>query len=371
MFGVPQRSFLVHSPTPCVPGKRAIDEERPPLSLDAKEQHAHAREEPTGFHARASHFLTQDAAACLGALFISANTLTSLCRVILIFLAFSELFPPMASTLEAEIAFLLSVAAHLGHSSEHVGENEGVAGGAPPVSSLTASEREVLAELLLLEKKESDYVFATRADTAAAGGVEALLAESPLTAMYRGEAVSPYTRFILSFYSSTLYAQVPTKVNTIAIRLFQRFLCGCRGDALQRLHHGFGRRSMEVVLRECLNLAGNLSSTLQIAAPSEMTGLVIAELDYDAQEVSPLDYLDVILPHISYLSQMCQQASLLLLAHEEMMRQPSSLVALFTIVFTIRNMGTGDDTVTLLLSSWPECRQAAFYRMNAFLNCFT
>ncbi|AYU79868.1 hypothetical protein, unknown function [Leishmania donovani] len=277
----------------------------------------------------------------------------------------------MASTLEAEIAFLLSVAAHLGHSSEHIGENEDDASGAPPVSSLTTSEREVLAELLLLEKKEGDYVFATRADTAAAGGVEALLAESPLTAMYRGEAVSPYTRFILSFYSSTLYAQVPTKVNTIAIRLFQRFLCGCRGDALQQVHHGFGRRSMEVVLRECVNLAGNLSSTLQIAAPSEMTGLVIAELNYDVQEVSPLDYLDVILPHISYLSQMCQQASLLLLAHEEMVRQPSSLVALFTIVFTIRNMGAGDDAVALLLSSWPECRQAAFYRMNAFLNCFT
>ncbi|AIN99371.1 hypothetical protein LPMP_262590 [Leishmania panamensis] len=277
----------------------------------------------------------------------------------------------MASTLEAEIAFLFSVAAHLGHSSEHIDDNEGGAGAAPPASFLTTSECEVLAELLLLEKKEYDYVCATRVDPATAGEVEALLVESPLTAMYRGEANSPYTRFVLSFYSSTLYAQVPTKVNTVAIRLFQRFLCGCHSEALQRLHHGCGGSSMEAVLRECLNLAGNLSSTLQIAAPSRMTGLVIGELHYDVQEVSPLDYLDVLLPHIPYLSQMCQQASLLLLAHEEMVRQPSSLVALFTIVFTIRNMGTDDDAVALLLASWPECRQAAFYRMNAFLNCFT
>ncbi|GET89632.1 hypothetical protein, unknown function [Leishmania tarentolae] len=277
----------------------------------------------------------------------------------------------MASTLEGEIAFLLSVAAYLGHSSENVDEKEDTCVGAPLVSSLTTSEREVLAELLLLEKKEGDYVFETRAHSAAAEEVEALLAESPLTAMYGEEAESSYTRFILSFYSSTLYSQVPTKLNAVAIRLFQRFLCGCRSDTVQRLHHGCGGRSMEVVLRECLNLAGNVSSTLHIAAPSEMTGLVIAELNYDVQEVSPLDYLDVLLPHISYLSQMCQQASLLLLAHEEMVRQPSSLVALFTIVFTIRNMGADDDAVTNLLSSWPECRQAVFYRMNAFLNCFT
>ncbi|KAG5499715.1 hypothetical protein JIQ42_05196 [Leishmania sp. Namibia] len=277
----------------------------------------------------------------------------------------------MASTLESEISFLLSVAAHLGHSSEHAGDDEDDTRAAPPVPSLTTSESEVLAELLLLEKKEDDYAFATLSGTAAAGEVEALLAESPLTAMYRGEVDSPYTRFILSFYSSTLYAQVPTRVNTLAIRLFQRFLCGCSGDTLQRLHHGCGASSMEVVLRECLNLASNLSSTLQIAAPSKVTSLVIAELNYDAQEVSPLDYLDVLLPHITYLSQMCQQASLLLLAHEEMVRQPSSIVALFTIVFTIRNMGTGDDAVALLLASWPEGRRAAFYRMNAFLNCFT
>ncbi|KAG5476563.1 hypothetical protein LSCM1_04278 [Leishmania martiniquensis] len=277
----------------------------------------------------------------------------------------------MASNLEAEITFLLSVAAYLGHSSEHMDDDEDDTRAAPSVQSLTTSEREVLAELLLLEKKESDYAVATRPDAADAAEVETLLAESPLSAMYRGEGASTYTRFILSFYSSTLYAQVPTRVNTHAIRLFQRFLCGCRGDALQRLHHGCGAGSMDVVLRECLHLSTNVSSTLQIAAPSKVTGLVMAELNYDVQEVSPLDYLDVLLPHISYLSQMCQQASLLLLAHEEMVRQPSSIVALFTIVFTIRNMGTENDAVALLLSRWPECRQAAFHRMNAFLKCFT
>ncbi|KAG5502043.1 hypothetical protein JKF63_04320 [Porcisia hertigi] len=277
----------------------------------------------------------------------------------------------MASTLEAEIAFLLSVAAHLSHSLEHVDNDTDDVSAPPPLSSLTTSELEVLAELLLLERKEGDGALATCADIAAAEEVEVMLLESPLTAMYEGEALSPYTRFILSFYSSTLYAQVPTKVNTIAIRLFQRFLCGCHSDSLRWLLQSCGASSLEVILRECLGLAGNLLSSHQIAAPSEVTGLVVSELNYDVQEVSPVDYLDLLCPHIPYLSQMCQQASLLLLSHDEMVRQPPSLLALFTIVFTIRNMGNDNDAVGLLLANWPASRQAVFSRMNAFLNRFT
>ncbi|KAK7197701.1 hypothetical protein NESM_000722000 [Novymonas esmeraldas] len=276
----------------------------------------------------------------------------------------------MSTMLEGEVAFLLSVAAHIGHVLYCMDDSEDGAGAAPLVSSLTTSEHEVLGELLLLEKQECDYAAAAEACTAPSAELDALLAESPLAATRRDDVASPYTRFILGFYSSALYAQAPTTMTTVGVRLFQRFLCSCRRDALYRLHHGCGVSAMEAILRECLHLAGNASSTAQIVAPTEVTVMVLAELSYDAQEVSPLDYLEVLLPHIPYLSQMCQQASLLLLAHDEMVRQPSSLVALLSIVFTVRNMSPSGEAVAQLLATWPEHRQEAFGRMNAFLNCF-
>lgn len=276
------------------------------------------------------------------------------------------------ATLEREIEFLLAATRLL--DREESGEEEtSQASTGDAALQLTPSEREVLAELLLSEKHADEHADSAIADglLATVEELSALLVESPLSAMYTGDTTSPYTRFILSFYSSALYAQLPTKVNTSAVRLFQRFLCACRGDALRQLHTCCGANMMDVVLRECLSLSGNLSSTVQIASPTNATGLVLGELNYDAHEVSPLDYLDVFLPHIPYLSQMCQQAALLLLAHEEMVRVPSSFVVLLTILFTIRNMGNGQDAVEQLMRTWPSDREALFYRMDAFLNRFT
>ncbi|KPA74054.1 hypothetical protein ABB37_09359 [Leptomonas pyrrhocoris] len=274
------------------------------------------------------------------------------------------------STLEKEISFLLAVAVLVGNEEGITDEaqQERVVESSRQLSS---RERDVLSELLLSEKQADDY--SVRASDAPPPLAEmvTLLEESPLSAMYTGETTSPYTRFILSFYSSALYAQLPAKVNTAAVRLFQRFLCTCRKETLGRLHEGCGNTTMDVVLRECLTLAGNISSTVQIASPTNVTGAVLGELDYDAHEVSPLDFLDVFVPHIPYLSQMCQQASLLLLAHEDMLHAPSSFVVLLTILFTVRNMGGGEEQVARLMRAWPDERQALFSRMNAFLNNFT
>ncbi|KPI88876.1 hypothetical protein ABL78_1993 [Leptomonas seymouri] len=274
------------------------------------------------------------------------------------------------ATLEREISFLLAIAALMGNEADAIDEvpEERVA---EPSCQLSQSERDVLSELLLSEKQADDFETHTSDASPPLDEMASLLAESPLSAMYTGETTSPYTRFILSFYSSALYVQLPTKVNTAAVRLFQRFLCTCRRETLHYLREGCGNATMDVVLRECLSLAGNLSSTVQISSPTNVTGVVLGELDYDAHEVSPLDYLDVLLRHIPYLSQMCQQASLLLLAHEEMVRAPSSFVVLLTILFTVRNMGNNDAQVVRLMRAWPEERQSLFYRMNAFLNHFT
>lgn len=274
------------------------------------------------------------------------------------------------ATLEKEIAFLLAVTALLDNedASSDEGKQEQTA---DSFHQLSSSEREVLSELLLSEKRVADDLTHTSGTPPPLEELATLLAESPLSAMYTGDSTSPYTRFVLSFYSSAVYAQFPTKVSTVALRLFQRFLCTCRSDALCCLNASCGNTTMDLVLRECLNLAGNLSSTVQTASPTSVTGVVLGELDYDAHEVSPLDYLDVLLPHIPYLSQMCQQAALLLLAHEEMLKTPSSFVVLLTILFTIRNMGSGDTTVAYLMRAWPKDRQTLFYQMDAFLNCFT
>jgi hypothetical protein len=275
------------------------------------------------------------------------------------------------STLERELALLLAVTALLGNENDiadqvqqkHMAESS---------QQLSCSECKVLSELLLCERDTHDYAAPASVDASPpVEEVTDLLVESPLSAMYTGDTTSPYTRFILSFYSSALYAQLPTKVNTAAVRLFQRFLCTCRGDTLRRLRQSCGNTTMDVVLRECLSLAGNFSSTVQIASPTNVTSLVLRELNYDAHEVSPLDYLDVLLPHIPYLSQMCLQASLLLLAHEEMVSVPSSFVVLLTILFTVRNMGKNDEEVSRLTRAWPDDHQALLYRMDAFLNRFT
>lgn len=278
------------------------------------------------------------------------------------------------TTLEREIGFLIAMTALLGNEATDSTEESQQQRIAESSRLLSPVEYDVLLELRLSEKRCGA---ADRTDSQGALTTSlqpehvALLAESPLAALYTGDTTSPYTRFVLSFYSSALYTQLPTKVNTAAVRLFQRFLCSCRPETLRCLHESCGATTMDVVLRECLSLAGNLSSTVQIASPTSVTGVVLGELDYDAHEVSPLDYLDTFIEHIPYLSQMCQQASLLLLAHEEMIGAPASTVVLLTVLFTARNMGAGEAVLDGLMSAWPADQRDRFYRLDAFLNHFT
>jgi len=181
---------------------------------------------------------------------------------------------------------------------------------------------------------------------------------------------SVYTHYWLRFYYSGLYADQSTHVNVTAMRLMQRFLSSSSCATLNALCDACDCSMADALLHECLHLASSMAKHGDAGPVTDLLRCVFEGLEYDVLEVTPLDYFDVLSGHIPYLSTMCQQASLLLMTHEQLLRSSSSLIALFSILFAIKNIGGCDDVVQHFISSWSTDRQSLFCDLNDFLNTF-